>query len=200
MTFSCDNSDLSAANGKTYQVLGSEENTLCATSDNIYLILKVKTKQKLTTIADKVSYHLTTSSTFSTEEGGPCKAVYENDVGNDDGCIDLSKTVANLVTDSAGTVLLKDKTITYEKFVSKNLKSTRADVTSKYYSSGKYLLTLNNWTGEINYVGKDANPVWSLTNGSVDRSGTFVGETKLVGGERLNNRSKSLPKWISPGY
>ncbi len=203
-TFSCDKGDLTAANGKIFQVLVAETNTLCPASENAYWISKLKTEVKFTNTADKASYHLTTSWTTSSEDGGPCKGVYENDVGTDDGCIDLSKTTAVSVTDAGGTVILKDKTITYEKFVSKNLKSTRADVTSKYYSSGKYLLTLNNWTGEVNYVGKDTSPVWSLSNGSVDRSGTFVGETKLVGGTdsmgsgRLKIKSNPFLRWVLP--
>lgn len=171
---SCDNYDFSLFNGRSYQAFIKAIPDLCPGNGRQYHLFKFKSEISYKA-SSNATYHINNVLTSSTEDGGPCQLVAENGVITDDGCAQVSKISYDSTIEEPAKTPVTTKYVDYEKFLSKALKSNQGDKVSLFYTTGKLAVTLNNWTGEVQYKGSLINPVWTLSSGTQTLSETFVG-------------------------
>jgi hypothetical protein len=177
--------------GKTFQEAVAMENDLCPDGDGT---------EHIASQLELTYKHVTGENTWTskiisffgnTADASHCTRTLSSDhVTYDDGCSELTKVLI---------VSQKNSTIP-ETPVGQTTSYTRGDYVSlvqragedPYYASGKMSLTVNNWQGTATFLGATTNPIWSLSNGTLQASGTFAPSASLV---PSGVRNFSAPKW-----
>lgn len=127
----------------------------------------------------------------------PCTKTRSDGVyAHADGCLDLSKTL-NKLSRLEGQANADEGTIDLVRLESEGLTQDQAG-DPPFFASGRFLVQINDWTGEMAYSSSSEPPAWAMSNGQESLTGSFArGETpgsSLVERMRLPMPRLRLPR------
>ncbi|RYZ53459.1 MAG: hypothetical protein EOP07_17775 [Proteobacteria bacterium] len=123
-----------------------------------------KTVMKFTIKTDGVTQKIDTLSvgSQSSADNQACVSTVSGAKRTVDACVNIAKEIDNVEANSN----------TYLKMTSDRLVQAN-DSNSPYFDSGSYKIQLNDWTGKVTFAGEQADPSYTLTNGTRTETGTL---------------------------
>jgi hypothetical protein len=116
-----------------------------------------------------VSDHFTGRS-----DARPCtRSLADGIYAHADGCLDIDKTL-NKLSRLDGQVNADEGTIDLVRLESEGLTEEQAGE-PPFFASGRYLVQINDWTGELGYTSSNEAPAWAMSNGQESLTGSFDG-------------------------
>ncbi len=178
----CEGGNFDSLKGTKFQKLTSVANDVCKDSKSLWSLLQMKfsadSEEKDSDAATTMDRYSSIYTSTQSNDGDFCHAT-RDDAGaiTEETCTILDKyiypkyEVVDIESGKATTVAaVAGKTVGYD-LLSYDKLTGKKD--AKFYDSGTAQFTHGNWKGEIIFNGADSLPVWSLNNGTLDKSGTF---------------------------
>jgi hypothetical protein len=154
--------------------------SLCAKGKESRTIIQTKVAASVGGLSETKTFEVKTELVSNTSLPGFAPCVEKGKVS--DGCVKTTVNTSDILLDGRST-----KTVEKTIFTAKALKAS--DASQKYYESGTADLVLTDWKGVVTYSGAKVAPTWTMTKGTVTKTGTF-GAFPTTGSE-LSPRTES---------
>lgn len=112
-----------------------------------------------------------------------------------DGCLDISKTL-NKLSRLDGQANADEGTIDLVRLESEGLTEDRTG-DPPFFASGRYLVQINDWNGEMVYSSSSEPPTWAMGNGQESLAGSFA-QDATPGSSLVESMRLPLPRLRLP--
>jgi hypothetical protein len=156
----CVGLDLSSYDGKSMEEM--ETPPECGDS---YTLMNMKSEMvgSMTANGQTMQINSTTVNSVATGANEPCFTKKTGDSFEEDGCVEIYKTVGGEGSQDNEYARYWHKTLTWTD-------STK----NTWYTSGSIDVDLNGWSGTVSFQGAETNPSYTMNNGTETVNGTLA--------------------------